>query len=241
MTNNIAIIAARGGSKGLPRKNILDFCGKPLLAWTIEQALGCKSISSVWVTSDCQEILSIAEAFGANCVERPTELATDQSSSEAAWLHAINQIEKNEPQIDAVVALQATSPLREVSDLEQGLQAFYTQACDSLFSAAEIDDFLIWEKAGNQQLNALNYQPENRGRRQDRKPQYLENGSFYIVKPELLHQQNNRLGGKVGMSLMAFWKSFEIDGRDDFSLCEAIFKNFLLNLRASEKTHEVAV
>lgn len=92
--NTIAIIPARGGSKGIPGKNLLPFCGKPLLAWSIEQALSSKYIKSVYVSSDDDEILEVAESYGAIGIKRPKELATDTSTSEEALLHTLNYKEE---------------------------------------------------------------------------------------------------------------------------------------------------
>ena len=95
LTNNIvAIIPARGGSKGILNKNIIDFCGKPLIAWTIEQCLYSKYISDVWVSSDSQEILNVAEKYGAKIISRPNGISGDLASSESAWKHAIETIQE---------------------------------------------------------------------------------------------------------------------------------------------------
>ena len=111
-----AIIPARGGSKGIPNKNIINFCGKPLIAWSILQALAVEKISSVWVTSDSEEILEIAQSYGALAIKRPSEISGNDASSESAWLHAINYIEGLGKKIDLVIGMQATSPLRASSD-----------------------------------------------------------------------------------------------------------------------------
>lgn len=237
---NIAMIAARGGSKGIKDKNIISFCGKPLLAWSILQAQQCDAISSVWVTSDSNTILNVAKAYGANTILRPDDLSTDTSSSEDAWLHAFIEIEKRTThQIDAIVALQATSPLREKKDLNMALENFYMNQRDSLFSATVLDDFLYWTKDPVKGLTSKNYDYKNRGRRQDREKQYLENGSFYIFKPHILIQNKNRLGGQIGMYMMDYWKSFEIDESKDIPLCEAIFNKFILkNLNQEAYVHE---
>src|SRR4051812_30272931 len=107
----VCIIPARGGSKGIPRKNLIDFCGKPLISWSIAQARNSKFISDVFVTTDIREIAQQSETFGAKIIQRPDELATDTASSEAALIHAVDEIEKK-GKIDLVVFLQATSPIR---------------------------------------------------------------------------------------------------------------------------------
>lgn len=224
----VALIPARGGSKGIPGKNLIDFCGKPLLAWSIEQAKRAEGISSVWVTSDSPEILQVAEKYGARAIRRPAVLSGDTATSESAWLHAMDEIEKQGEVIELVVAMQATSPLREPEDLDRGIRDLKTQGLDSLFSCAKLEDFYIWERSSSGALSSLNYDYKNRKRRQDVAQQYVENGSFYIFKPEILRKTGNRLGGNLGITLMDFWKSFEIDSLSGLHMCEILMKGYLL-------------
>src|SRR3990172_8734101 len=102
----VVIILARGGSKGIPRKNIIDFCGKPLMAWTIEQCLAARGVDSVWVSSDSEEILDVGSAYGAYPIQRPEELSGDMATSESGWLHALEVIEKIVGTVDLVLAPQ---------------------------------------------------------------------------------------------------------------------------------------
>lgn len=224
-----AVIPARGGSKGIPRKNIIDFCGKPLLAWSIEQARAAKGVSSVWVSSDSDEILEVAGRYGALPIRRPEAIAGDTATSESAWLHALDVIESQGEPVDIMLAMQATSPLRESSDIERALTDFQQQDCDSLFSCAELEDFFIWEKNEQGSFRSLNYDYLNRKRRQDVGQQYVENGSFYLFKPKILRSLNNRLGGKIGISMMEFWKTFEIDSIEDLEFCEMLMNKYLLS------------
>lgn len=143
--NIISIILSRGGSKAIPRKNIIDFCGKPLIAWSIEQAKGSKYIKGVYVSTDDREIAEVSEKYGAKVIWRPASLATDISPSEDALLHAIVEIEK-EKNVDLVVFLQATSPVRETTDIDNAIEKFISERADSLFSAAILEDFCIWER-----------------------------------------------------------------------------------------------
>ena len=143
--NIVAIILARGGSKGIPKKNIINFCGKPLVSWSIKQAKNTKNISSVWVSSDSQEILNIAKKEKVGIIKRPKIISGDKSSSELGWIHAINEIEKNQ-KVDLVIALQTTSPIRESKDLEKAIKKFRKTNADSMFSCSRLDDFFVWEK-----------------------------------------------------------------------------------------------
>jgi|TARA_B100000953_G_scaffold272712_1_gene244356 N-acylneuraminate cytidylyltransferase len=225
--NNVAIILARGGSKTIPKKNIKNFCGKPLIAWSIEQAKNTKNIKNVWVSSDDKKILSISKKFGAKTILRPKSLSKNTSTSVSGWIHAINEIEKMDDKIDTVIALQPTSPIREVSDLENSIQKFTRNNFDSMFSASKIGDFYIWRKKGKS-YSSINYDFHNRPRRQDFEEQYVENGSFYIFKPNTIRKFQNQLGGKIGISLMDFWKSFEIDDSEDLKFLKILMNNYLL-------------
>ena len=224
----IAIIPARGGSKGILKKNIIDFCGKPLLAWSIEHARGSSLVKDVYVSTDDDEITVVAEKYGAKVIKRPDEISGDTAKSEDALRHAIEEIQKNNPiKIDYVVFLQATSPLRESVDIDGAIKKIISENSDSLFSGADLKDFCIW-KNSNGILESVNYDYKNRGRRQDFGEQYVENGSIYVFKPEILFRNNNRLGGKIALFKMEFWKSFEIDEPEDIEFCKNIFQIKLL-------------
>jgi len=226
--NIIAIIPARGGSKGIPKKNIINFCEKPLLAWTIEQALRSRLIKDVYVSSDADNILNISKNCGAKIIKRPKVLALDNSSSEEALRHAITFIERSTGEkIDTVVFLQATSPLRTTKDIDSAIKFFISKKADSLFSAAILENFCVWKYCNNK-LRSLTYDYQDRGRRQDRQPLYLENGSIYIFKPEVLNKYNNRLGGKIAIYTMDYWKSYEIDTVKDIEICEYFMRNKIL-------------
>ncbi len=225
--NIVAIIPARGGSKEIPRKNLIDFCGKPLLAWSIQQAASASSIRAVYVSTDDDEIKQVALEYGAKVITRPKELAADTSSSESALKHAIADIEDGGEAVDLVVFLQATSPLRDWKDVEGAIQTLLKEKADSLFSAALLKDFCVWSQSDGG-LQGLTFDPWNRGLRQNRKPLLLENGSIYVFKPYLLKEHDNRLGGKIAHLEMPYWKSYEIDSASDIEICEYYFRKHLL-------------
>lgn len=227
--NVAVIIPARGGSKGIPKKNIIDFCGKPLVAWSILQAKNSKGINSVFVSSDSREILAVAHNYGAIPIKRPNEISGDTASSESTIEHAIKVMDI---QPDIIVMLQPTSPLRKPDDLSKAINQFRDDKVDSLFSGSVLEDFLIWEKDGKGKFNSFNYDYRSRGRRQDRHPQFVENGSFYMFKSEIV-KKGNRLGGKIGVYLMDFWQSFEIDNPEDLELVKILFNLKLEHLYAT--------
>jgi CMP-N,N'-diacetyllegionaminic acid synthase len=222
-----AIILARGGSKGIPGKNIIDFCGKPLLAWTIEQCLNAKLINEIWVSSDDHKILDIAKKYGVMCIERPLEISKDESSSESGWLHAINYLDTKNIDTNLIVAPQVTSPLRESKDFDLAIEKLIFNNFDSLFSASTVSDMFFWEKNEKGNLDSVNYDYKNRKRRQNFQEQIIENGSFYLFKPHILKKDNNRIGGRIGHFKMEFWKMFEIDDISDLKICKAIMNEFI--------------
>lgn len=221
----LAVIAARGGSKGIPHKNLLDLCGKPLIAWTVEQARAARGVDVVAVSSDSDDILAAAEAAGAVGVRRPDDISGDLASSESAWLHALEATDQRMGRFERVVALQATSPIREPGDIENALATFDRDHLDSLLSVCEVEDYFNW-RIGASGPEPINYDYHNRRMRQQIEKRYLENGSFYVLIPSLLREQNNRLGGKIGFHVMERHKMFQIDRPEDVKLCAAIMHSY---------------
>ncbi|MEI8186399.1 MAG: acylneuraminate cytidylyltransferase family protein [Chlorobiaceae bacterium] len=228
--HTVAIIPARGGSKGLKNKNIYPVAGKPLLAWTILQALASTSIDRVYVTTDDQTIAGVAKEYGAEVIIRPPELSGDKATSESAILHAAELIERDHHQpIDVIVFLQATSPLRKPGDIDRAVEVFLQEEADSLISVTKADDLTLWEsKEGI--WKSVNFDYRNRGMRQDRPAQFIENGSIYIFKPQTLTVFGNRIGEKLSAYEMEFWQTWEIDTIEEIDLIEYYFtkKNLAL-------------
>lgn len=219
--NIISIIPARGGSKGVPRKNIKLLAGKPLIAHSIELSLGSKSVNRTIVSTDDQEIAEIAKKYGAEVITRPKELATDTAATEPVLQHVVKCLEEKEKyKPDLIILLQPTSPLRKKDDIENALKQMAAAKADSLLSARKFHGFL-WKKTDNDKklFKAVNYDFKNRPRRQDME-QYMENGSIYITKRDILMNDNCRLGGKITCYVMDEWYSADIDTESDFLLVE---------------------
>ncbi len=221
--HTVAIIPARGGSKGLKEKNIYPVAGKPLLAWSVLQALASTSIGKVFVTTDDDAIANVASMYGAEVIVRPPELAGDKASSESAILHAAGVIEREYAMpISTIVFLQATSPLRKPGDIDRATEHFIHEGADSLISVTKADDLTLWESRADK-WESVNFDYRNRGMRQDRPTQFIENGSIYIFKPETLLAFGNRIGEKLSVYEMEFWQTWEIDTIEEIDLIEYYF------------------
>jgi CMP-N,N'-diacetyllegionaminic acid synthase len=231
-----AIIPARGGSKGIPRKNLIEFAGKPLLTWSIEQARSSRFIDATYVTSDSQEIREVARRSGAGTIQRPHEISGDRATSESALRHALEILSTN---FDYVVFLQATSPLRRIYDIDNAVRRIQDDDSDSLFSASKLVDFNLWE-ARDGSLKSVNYDYKNRKPRQECTNElWIENGSIYVFKPDILYTYDNRLGGRISLYEMELWQAFEIDEPDDIPLCETFFRQHRLDLVSNGADNDV--
>ncbi len=217
----MAIIPARGGSKGIPRKNLIPFNGKPLIVHSIEQALTTARINRVVVSTDNEDIKNVSIKAGAEVIDRPAELSDDFATSESALKHTLEVYRaKEDYSPDWVVFLQATSPLREENDIANAIDHIIEENADSLFSSCLVHGFLWRENNGG--IEPLNYDKNARMRRQDCPEDFIENGSIYIFRPEILMEQNNRLGGKITHYQMGALNSFQIDEPQDVELFQKL-------------------
>lgn len=220
---NVAIIPARGGSKGIPRKNIRLLNHKPLIVHSIEQASQSGVVDRILVSTDDAEISRIAWQAGAEVVPRPAEISGDKTSSEAALLHALDAVHRSEGEDpELVVFLQATSPLRRPEDVRDAVRTLQEQGGDSLFSACSLQGFLWRVEQGRPR--SFNYDYHCRPMRQDAADDVVENGSIYVFKPWVLRQYGNRLGGKICVYRMRGRHYFQIDEPGDFQILEALMR-----------------
>ena len=216
----VAVICARGGSKGIPRKNIRSFAGHPLIAWTIGAALSSEGVDHVVLSSEDDEILAVAEAHGALTHRRPDALATDEAATEPVVIDVL----KHHPvarQASTVVLMQATSPLTSPEDLDAALQQMAAEKLDSMLSVVENHVFQ-WSLGDDGTATPLNYDPQQRPRRQDIPDRVAENGAFYLATREVWESQACRLGGRTGAFVMQPWQAWEIDTEDDWMRLEAL-------------------
>lgn len=215
----VTIIPARGGSKGIHMKNIVPLCGHPLIAWSIRQAKCSMLAQDVFVSTDDDRIARISQRYGAKVIGRPKELALDTSRTEETLFHSINSIEETGDKIDVVVLLQATSPVREPSDIDGAVLHLFSEKADSLFSGRHVEGFAWHSRPGG--LVPLNYDLTKRPMRQGLVGETIEeNGSIYVFRPNILRDYNSRLGGKIACYKMPYWKSFQIDKPEDIRICK---------------------
>ncbi len=221
----IAIIPARGGSKGIPHKNIKMLAGKPLIAWTIEQSRNSKLVSRTIVSTDDEKIAAVAKKYGAEVIMRPMELARDTTPTEPVLQHVLDVLKEKEKYIpEYVVLLQCTSPLREKNDIDNAIATLQKEQADSLLSVCKNHAFLWEPREQGKGAAPLNYDFEKRPRRQEMQ-QYRENGSIYVTKTEILKKEKNRLWGKIALYVMGDMNSNEVDEPFDFLLIEKILEH----------------
>lgn len=215
----LAIIPARGGSKRLPRKNILDLAGKPLIAWTIEAALSSQYIDSVVVSSEDQEILAISAAYGAKTLERPMSLASDTASTFDTLKHAIDHY----PEYEYIILLQPTSPLRNVNHIDESILLLLEKNADAIISVCEMDHHPFWSNILPENGNMSHFmKDEIRNLRSQDLPKYYRlNGAIYICKTQkLLEEKSFMLKDKIFAFEMDKKSSIDIDEITDLEIAK---------------------
>lgn len=202
----LGITPARGGSKGIPRKNIKQIWGKPLIAWTIEAAKKSKLLDRYIVSTEDKEIAKIARKYGAEVIKRPKKLAGDEITTLSVIQHILKKINA-----DAIVLLQCTSPVRDEGLIDCCIQRFFDSKVDSL-ATGFICNFYKWGKYNQ--------------RRQDLKGWFHDDGNVYIHKADLI-KKGTPLGKKMERVLISREQNFEIEDELDFWLNEQILKKRL--------------
>ncbi|WP_375082103.1 cytidylyltransferase domain-containing protein [Microbacterium sp. CR_7] len=217
----VAIIPARGGSKGVPRKNVQRVGGVPLIERAVRSALSAEGIDLVVVSTDDAEIATVASAAGAVVVRRPDELSGDTASSESAILHALDEIEAAGERVEVVAFLQATSPFISADALAEAVREVREERADSVFSAFETYGFL-WARTGDDAAVALNHEAGHRPRRQDRDPHYLETGAFYVFRADGFREAQHRFFGRIRITEVPEWSAIEIDDAQQLEIARAL-------------------
>jgi len=213
----LAIIPARGGSKRLPRKNILDLNGKPLISYSIEAGLNSKYIDNVIVSSDDDEILSIAKKFKAKTIKRPDVLASDTATSFDAIRHTIDNSDK----YDYIILLQPTSPLRTVKHIDEAIELLEEKNADAIVSVCEMDHSPLWSNTLDESLSMNSFLRDEvlNKRSQELETFYRLNGAIYICKTErLLDEKSFFLNDNIFAYKMDRESSVDIDEEIDFKI-----------------------
>lgn len=213
----LAVITARGGSKGLPRKNVLIAGGKPLVAWTVEAAISAECVSRVVLSSDDEEIMAAAMAAGCDVpFSRPSDLASDTASSIDVLLHALDQL----PGFEYVVLLQPTSPLRTAEDIDAAFELMLDRGAPSCVSVCEADQSPYWmyKIESGDKIQRILSEFDVSTRRQDLPPIYVLNGAIYIAKIDWLRVNKSFIGGETVAYLMPKERSLDIDTAQDFEI-----------------------
>lgn len=233
MPRILCVIPVRGGSKGIPGKNAWLIAGKPLVQWTIEQALACRDARQpgeevdVVVSTDDEALAAIARAAGAEVpFLRPDALARDDTPTEPVIVHAIEHATAHGRRPDAVMLLQATSPIRLDGTLDRAVDQFERTGVDSLVGVVAQTPFL-WRQGNLGENVRPHYQVAARPRRQDLAIEdlfYRETGSLYLTRTELYLEQNNRIGGQVGLFVMDEIEGVDIDTMVDLHIADELLR-----------------
>jgi CMP-N-acetylneuraminic acid synthetase len=225
----LAIVPARGGSKGIPRKNLVDLCGKPLIAWSIETGnalVRAGVIARSIVSTDDQEIADVARRWGADVpFMRPAEFATDTAKAIGYVLHALDALAAEGDHYDAVMLLQATAPIRDVAAIAEAVEGFRGDDSDSLISCYQedyINDLVLYFDDGHGHLKPK-LADHNKGvRRQDHGPTMVRNGAVYVTRTDYLRRIGQLVCDRPMLMRMRKVDSIDLDTPDDLAILRAV-------------------
>jgi len=223
--NILGLIPARGGSKGLPGKNIKPLLAKPLIAWTIEQALASKYLDRVVVSTDDKEIAEISKKYGADVPYiRPKELAKDNAKGIDVVLHSIDWLEENDKQYDLMMLLQPTSPLRRSEDIDKVIELLFLKEAKAIVSVCEVDHHPFWantlpEDGCMKDFIRQEIMNENR---QELPVFYRLNGAIYLAYCNYIKEQKGFFGEETFAYIMPQERSIDIDNNVDFELVKIL-------------------
>ena len=225
----LGVVTARGGSKRLPQKNILDLAGKPLIGWTIEAALKSKYIDEVIVSTDSDDIARVSKDFGAQVpFFRPKELSADNMPSADVVIHAVKFFsDEQSKEFDYVMMLQPTSPLRDAHDIDNAIEFLYSKRADAVVSVCETEHPPLWSNTLPENLSMKNFLRDDLKSKvsQDLPVYYRINGAIYICNTKkLLEESTYFLKDNIFAFLMDAEKSVDIDSLIDLKLAEALIQ-----------------
>jgi CMP-N,N'-diacetyllegionaminic acid synthase len=225
----VGIVTARGGSKGVPRKNVRPLAGKPLLAWTAESAKRATSLARVILSTDDDEIAAVGRAAGLDVpFMRPSELAGDGTPSLPVLQHAVGWLEEQGDRYDAVCLLQPTNPLRTAALIDRCVAKLAESRADSVISVlpvpAEYNPHWVFVPSGDGTLRLATGEPTPIPRRQDLPPAFHRDGSVYVMRRDVLMEQASLFGARVVGVEVDPATSINIDTLDDWARAEALVR-----------------
>jgi len=223
-----AFIFARGGSKGLPGKNIRSLLGKPLIQYSIEVALQTSGIDKVFVSTDDDEIAKVSSSIGAIVIDRPDELAQDDSPEWQAWQHAVSWVKEKYGEFETFISLPATSPLRSVKDVESAMlkrSSIGADICIAISPASRSPYFNMVQKSGNNLIELVNKSANSISRRQDAPEVFDITTVVYVANVEFIMKNNNLFDGSVTSIEVPKYRAVDIDDMYDFNFAESILSN----------------
>jgi N-acylneuraminate cytidylyltransferase len=221
----LGIIPARGGSVGIPRKNLAPLAGKPLIVWTIEAARKSRRLTRVVVSTEDEEIAQVAVEAGAEVIRRPAELAGDTTPTEPVLLNVLDQLEQSEGYVpEAVALLQPTSPLRGAALIDRALELWAESGCDAVVSMTPVQNPHLLGTVDAEGRLQPRYEFGRRQFSQEVTPLYSENGAIYVTRTRLLRELENRLGGEVRVLVMDWSQSVDTDSPADLALAEQLIR-----------------
>jgi len=215
--STVAIIPARGGSKGILDKNLQPVHGVPLVARAVRSAVAAVQIDQVYVSTDSSRIASVAEANGAKVISRPATLSGDEASSESALLHALDEI----GDADVVAFIQCTTPFIEPTEIDRACRMVMSGEFDSVFSGSE-DHSFRWLETEHGTYSPDGHSLEQRTRRQDLGTAVIETGAFYVFKVEAFRASRSRFHGRVGSVVTSRRNALQIDDAEDLQLARQL-------------------
>lgn len=216
----IALIPARGGSKGLPGKNTKLLFGKPLIAYAIESALNSKYITQVYVSTDSEEIAEIAKKYGAKVpFLRPSYLASDEALAVDTYLFMLDKWQESGENVDSFIILQPTSPLRTSKNIDEAIELFQSKNASSVISYTEENHPVSWHKYVNDDLTFSTIFEEELLNRQQKRKTFYPNGAVFIFKTELIREKKYYNENSFAY-LMSRYNSVDIDTLEDFEYVE---------------------
>ena len=211
----LGIIPARGGSKGIPHKNIIDLCGKPLISYSVIAGLASKYIDYLMVSTDDEEIAKVAKEYGAEVpFMRPAELASDTSRTIDAVLHVLENLKKQGQLYDVLVLLQPTQPLRTSTDIDHAIERYFEMGCKSLVSVSPVDDHPLLIRSIERDVLVPLLKRPSTCRRQDMPPYYRINGCIYINEVGQI-DENTSFNDNIVPFVMGKEHSIDIDESSD--------------------------